>query len=147
MPYDLLLRSATPAISNSRSSDGPRNYSLRATNSKRNSGGARGAARTQELDNSRETLEFALDAAGMASWDLDLHTDTARRSSKHDRLFGYSQELPTWGFRQFLCHVIPEERDRVTQAFEDAVVSGGVDVDCRIVRADGDTRWISAKGK
>ncbi len=105
------------------------------------------AARTHELDRSRETLEFALDSAGMASWDLDLRTDSARRSSKHDQLLGYGQELPTWGFSHFLRHVIPEERDRVAQAFEDALVTGCVDVDCRIVRADGDTRWISAKGK
>jgi PAS domain S-box-containing protein len=109
--------------------------------------GERVTARTQELDNSRDTLEFALDSAGMGSWDIDLRTDTARRSSKHDQLFGYSQELPTWSFRQFLRHVVPEERDHVARAFEDAALTGTVDVDCRIVRADGDTRWITAKGK
>jgi signal transduction histidine kinase/CheY-like chemotaxis protein len=43
--------------------------------------------------------------------------------------------------------VVPEERDHVARAFEDAALTGTVDVDCRIVRADGDTRWITAKGK
>ena len=41
--------------------------------------------RTGELEAARETLAFALDSAGMGSWDLDLRTDTARRSLRHDR--------------------------------------------------------------
>ena len=43
------------------------------------------AERTGELEAARETLEFALDAAGMGSWDLDLASDTSRRSPQHDR--------------------------------------------------------------
>jgi DNA-binding response OmpR family regulator len=51
--------------------------------------------RTGELEGARETLEFALDSAGMGSWDLDLKSDSSRRSAKHDRIFGYSVGLST----------------------------------------------------
>jgi PAS domain S-box-containing protein len=105
------------------------------------------ASRTRELDGARETLAFALDSAGMGSWDLDLGSDTSRRSSRHDQIFGYSDGLPSWGLRQFLGHVLPEERDQIAKTFEDAIWTGSVDFDCRIVRADGQTRWISVKGK
>ena len=35
----------------------------------------------------------------------------------------------------------------VAAAFEQAAEVGGLDVECRIVRADGEVRWIAAKGK
>jgi signal transduction histidine kinase/CheY-like chemotaxis protein len=105
------------------------------------------ASRTRELDGARETLAFALDSAGMGSWDLDLDSDTSRRSPRHDQIFGYGQGVPSWGLRQFLGHVVPDERDRVAKAIEDAIWTGGLDIDCRIVRADGETRWVAIKGK
>jgi PAS domain S-box-containing protein len=105
------------------------------------------AERTGELESARETLEFALGSAGMGSWDLDLESDSTRRSAKHDRIFGYSEGLPTWGRRQILGHVVAEQRSSVAAAFEQATEVGGLDVECRIVRADGEMRWIAAKGK
>ena len=47
--------------------------------------------RTGELESARDTLEFALDSAGMGSWDLDLKSNSTRRSAKHDLIFGYSE--------------------------------------------------------
>jgi PAS domain S-box-containing protein len=103
--------------------------------------------RTGELESARETLEFALDSAGMGSWDLDLNSDLSRRSAKHDRIFGYLERLSSWGRKQFLGHVVPEERAAVATAFERAAEVGGLDVECRIVRADDEKRWIAAKGR
>ncbi len=103
--------------------------------------------RTGELESARDTLEFALDSAGIGSWDLDLKSDATRRSAKHDRIFGYPEGMPTWGREQFLDHVVSEERRLVATAFEQAAEVGGLDVECRIVRADGEVRWIAAKGK
>jgi PAS domain S-box-containing protein len=103
--------------------------------------------RTGELESARDTLEFALDSAGMGSWDLDLKSNSIRRSAKHDRIFGYPEGLPTWSHDQFLNHVVEDERSSVAAAFERATEVGSLDIECRIVRADGDERWIAAKGK
>jgi PAS domain S-box-containing protein len=103
--------------------------------------------RTVELESARETLEFALDSAGMGSWDLDLKSDTTRRSAKHDQIFGCPDGLATWGQNQFLSHVVPEERPGIATAFERAAEVGGLDVECRIVRKDGEKRWIAVKGR
>lgn len=103
--------------------------------------------RTGELESARDTLEFALDSAGMGSWDLDLRSNSTRRSAKHDRIFGYPEGLSTWGREQLLGHVVPEERSSVAAAFDQAAEIGGLDVECRIVRADGEVRWIATKGQ
>jgi signal transduction histidine kinase/CheY-like chemotaxis protein len=103
--------------------------------------------RTQELESARDTLAFALQSAGMGSWDLDLASDRSRRSIEHDMIFGYSDGLPNWGRIQFLEHVVPEDKDAVTAAFDDAGRSGTLDIECRVRRPDGTMRWIAAKGR
>ncbi len=108
---------------------------------------SRVAERTRELESARETLAFALDSAGMGSWDLALVSDTSRRSREHDRIFGYDEGLPTWGREQFMSHVVEEDRPAVATAFERAAATGRLDLDCRIVRDDGALRWIVAKGR
>jgi PAS domain S-box-containing protein len=103
--------------------------------------------RTVQLESARDTLEFALESAGMGSWDLDLSSDTTRRSARHDRIFGYPNRVSAWGRKQFLDHVVSEERASIAAAFDRALETGGLDIECRIVRGDGELRWIAAKGK
>ncbi|GJD46029.1 Blue-light-activated protein [Methylobacterium cerastii] len=103
--------------------------------------------RTREVEAARETLAFALDAAGMGSWDLDLVKDTARRSRRHDAIFGYDRPVTTWGRAEFLAHAVPEDRPMVEAAFAKAVETGTLYLEFRLSRTDGATRWIAAKGK
>jgi signal transduction histidine kinase/CheY-like chemotaxis protein len=103
--------------------------------------------RTCEVEAARETLAFALDAAGMGTWDLDLATDTSRRSPRHDLIFGYGEPLASWGQESFLDHVVHEDRSMVERAFSAAVETGTLELECRIKRMDGAVRWIAAKGR
>ena len=105
------------------------------------------AERTREVEAARETLAFALDSAGMGTWDLDLVTDTARRSDRHDAIFGYDAPLPHWGRQTFLAHIHPEDREAAKATFAQAARAGTLDLECRIVRPDGAVRWIAAKGR
>lgn len=105
------------------------------------------AERTAELESARESLEIALDAADMGSWDLDFVNDRAWRTLRHDEIFGYSELQPRWGRDIFLTHVPPEERDRVATAFDAAATSGVLDFESPIDAADGSRRWISVKGR
>ena len=105
------------------------------------------AERTAEAEAARETLEFALEAAGMGSWDLDLGSDTSRRSARHDAIFGYSAPCETWGWQIFLSHVLERDLPIVEEAAEAAFRTGTLDVECRIRRRDGVTRWIAVKGQ
>jgi signal transduction histidine kinase/ActR/RegA family two-component response regulator len=105
------------------------------------------ADRTKELDSTRESLAFALDAAGMGSWDLDLTANTSKRSAQNDLIFGYSEPLPVWGRELFLEHVHEQDRGSVLAAFEQAIESGSLDLECRIRRKDRAVRWIIAKGQ
>ena len=93
--------------------------------------------RTREVEAARETLAFALDSAGMGSWDLDLVNDTARRSGRYDAIFGYDAPVASWGRADLLGHAVPEDRPLVEAAFARAVETGLLDIECRILRPDG----------
>ena len=103
--------------------------------------------RTAELEAAKDSLEVALDAADMGSWDIDLATGEAKRSLRHDQIFGYESLLPAWTVDAFLGHVDPEQRDAVRAKFEAAPATGFVDFECSIIAASGTQRWIAAKGR
>ncbi|MBA2237966.1 MAG: response regulator [Lysobacter sp.] len=110
--------------------------------------------RTTELHEAREKalglarrLQLTLEAAQVGDWDLDLVTDEAHRSLRHDQCFGYSEPIPCWGFDTFIGHVHPEDRQPVIRAFEQALDGlGDCHVECRVVWPDGSIHWIAAHG-
>jgi PAS domain S-box-containing protein len=101
----------------------------------------------EALRQSNEQLNFALQTAGLADWDLDLRNQTANRSLRHDQIFGYESLLPEWTYNMFLEHVIAEDRPLVDAKFRTALINQEIwDFECRICRADGELRWIWARG-
>ncbi|MGX7705186.1 ATP-binding protein [Methylobacterium sp. Gmos1] len=105
------------------------------------------AERTREVETAHETLAFALDAAGMASWDLDDRTGAARRSPRFDAVFGYGEAGPRWDRESLIAHVVEEDRDIAERTFAATRETGTLDLECRIRRADGQVRWIALRGR
>jgi signal transduction histidine kinase/ActR/RegA family two-component response regulator len=111
-------------------------------------------ARTQELEQARaealrsaQRLQFTLDAAEIGDWYLDLGSDQAYRSLRHDQCFGYDTLLPEWGFATFIRHVHPDDRDFVQREFDAATRSGeDWNFECRVVWPDQSIHWIAAHG-
>jgi signal transduction histidine kinase/ActR/RegA family two-component response regulator len=105
------------------------------------------AARTREVEAAHETLAFALDAAGMASWDLDYVTGISRRSPRYDAVFGYEGEGPRWDRQVLLAHILEEDQGIAARAFAKTLETGTLDLECRIRRRDGAVRWIALQGR
>jgi len=97
---------------------------------------------------SEERLRLALEAGQLGSWELDLTTDAAIRSLRHDQIFGYEVPLPAWSYEIFLRHVLPQDRDEVDRRFRKAIETGDEwRFECRIQRPDGEIRCIEASGR
>lgn len=100
--------------------------------------------RTRELEKARETLAFALQSAEMVSWDIDCASGDIDRSVHNENIAGstFRIKLPA-----ILDHVIEDDRHTVEEAFQTAITSGTLDLDCRIRRSDGSVRWMVVKGR
>ncbi len=102
-----------------------------------------------EVRNGEARLRLALEGGMLGSWDFDLTTGNATRTTRYDEIFGYPGPPPPRNYDTFLDHVLPEDREHVARAFREAV-DDRVEwhFECRIRRAsDGEERWIEARGK
>jgi signal transduction histidine kinase len=101
-----------------------------------------------ELQQARDNLVNALQAADMAEWQADLRSGVITRSEQHDRIYGYDKLLPEFTREDFLRHVVPEDVPDVLAAFAKSQASGLLELRCRIKRAtDNSTRWIVLRGR
>jgi PAS domain S-box-containing protein len=95
------------------------------------------------LKASEERLNFALQTTGIGAWELSFPDLSTNRTLIHANIFGYSTLLPPWNYQIFLEHVLPEDRDEVSRSFREARTAlANWSFECRIVRADGEVRWI-----
>jgi PAS domain S-box-containing protein len=101
----------------------------------------------ESLREARQSLEFALNAARLGAWDVDLTTGRARTSLLHSQIFGYAEPVTEWGPEVFREHVLPEDREVFESAFARALESRVLDLQVRVRRADGSVRWIHDHGR
>ncbi len=99
------------------------------------------------ISDSQRRLDLALESARMGVFEVDLITSQITRTLRYDLLFGYQSLQPEWTREIFRAHVLPEDRDRVRELFEAALVSGNYAAEFRIVWPDGSVHWVSAQGR
>ncbi len=104
---------------------------------------------TQEaLRASEERLDLAQRAGRIGTFEWNIRTGAVSWSATKEELYG----LPAGGFggryEDWTQAVHPDDRDRA-EADRSRAVSGRtmLDTEFRIVRPDGETRWIASKGK
>jgi PAS domain S-box-containing protein len=108
---------------------------------------ARLLASKEELHVQKARLDAAALSGKLGLWDLDLITGTAWRTPQHDRLFGYDEVQPTWGYEMWRRHVTPADWAVLQRAFEEAHVAGHLRCEVRIDPAGGPQRWVAVDGE
>jgi PAS domain S-box-containing protein len=103
----------------------------------------------QRLRERDEILTLAEMSAGIGIWDSDLRSQTLRGTPQFFRLHGLEpiDEAISFDVTRQLRH--PEDRERVVAGFNAAIEGGsdGYEVEYRIVRPDGQVRWIFGRGR
>jgi two-component system sensor kinase FixL len=102
---------------------------------------ARSAARRQE-----ESLDLALGAARMGTWEWDLASDRLSwRIGRAGRSRLRTRAVPV---AHMLTRVHADDRPVVQRAIEEALAgSGDGEVECRFVNRRGASQWITSRGK
>ena len=101
----------------------------------------------EALEESRRKLEEAQRIAHVGHWERDLETDLVAWSDEICRIFGLPLQPCQLHFPEFLELIHPDDRARVARSVAEAVRDlQHYVVEYKIVRADGETRFVHSEG-
>lgn len=101
----------------------------------------------KKLRESQESLQLALSSAKMGTWEVNLITSKVSLSEETREIFGFSNEYES-ADTAIDDFIHPEDRAHAREFLRRAVESGKPYDDVyRIVRPDGEIRWINSKGQ
>jgi PAS domain S-box-containing protein len=93
------------------------------------------------LRDSNKRLALAATAANLGFWDWSSETDEMWMTPEERALRGYSLE-ERLDLKRFLFAVHPEDQKRVLRTIRGALKGGESEIEYRIVRPDGEIRWL-----
>lgn len=101
----------------------------------------------QALSQSEERLRLALDASEMGMFEIDIGTGRTHWNSVQFELLGLKPGLAAPRPETFFRFVHPNDVAGLRAHWEEAKRTGQFDAEYRIVRADGQERWLAGKGR
>lgn len=101
----------------------------------------------QELRINETRLNRAFEVLNAGICETDLATGTSYLSARYGEILGHVEPEFVWDYESFLRQVAAEDRDRVERTLGTAFLEQrDWDVECCLVRTDGDLRWVRAIG-
>ncbi len=106
-------------------------------------------ARTAEaaLVASQRQLELAMRAGRLGTWHWDLATRRMTWSPMLEELHGFTPGSFDGSIEAFRARLHRDDAKRVVTALQQALAGAEQEVEYRIVRPDGEVRWMSARGE
>lgn len=98
------------------------------------------------LEESEQRLNIALEATELGTWELNLLTKHPTYSQRYLQIMGFVPgEHPVHS--ELLQRIHPEDRSKRDHAMAEALKTGRLDLEMRIITVAKETRWIRARGK
>ncbi len=103
--------------------------------------------RERELQRSKEFLEKTQEIATIGGWDYDSRSDCLRWTDEVYRIHALDDEFDPTVEETLECYH-EHDRQQITDAFEQLRTAGEpYDLELRIVRPDGEVRWVRSQGE
>jgi PAS domain S-box-containing protein len=115
-------------------------------------GVGRDVAERKRLEEERRAQHARLVAAEalahVGSWEWDLDSGVMEWSDEQFRIFGHEPQSMPMTHKSFLASLLPDDHDPVLAVINDALAGkASYDVECRIVRPNGEVRTIHCHGE
>jgi serine phosphatase RsbU (regulator of sigma subunit)/PAS domain-containing protein len=101
-----------------------------------------------EYESDRVRWGLAIDAAGIGTFHWDLTTGTLIWDDRLVEMFGYTAGDFDHSIESFNARLHPDDLPRVGDALQVSIETcGDFEAEYRVVRPDGETRWVHARGR
>ena len=106
------------------------------------------SALVDDFEADRVRWGLAIDAAGIGTFDWDLRTGRLSWDDRLVAMFGYERDSFDESIAAFNERLHPDDLLRVTETLQHSIdTCGEYDAEYRVVRPDGETRWVHARGR
>ena len=96
----------------------------------------------------RARVDSAQQLANMGDYDWEIATDTNSWSDQLYRIYGYEPQSFDASYERFLSMIHPDDREHIEAIHQQAYqTGGGYQMIERIVRPDGEVRYLSSNGE
>ncbi len=100
------------------------------------------------LRESRDLLTHAQQITGLAYWEYDPRADRAQWSESLYAILGITPDATQWQLANVLGFIHPDDRQRIADLFERALVQGeSWQEECHVLRPDGEQRVVLVRGE
>jgi PAS domain S-box-containing protein len=101
----------------------------------------------QALRESEQRVLSVLQSASIGTFEVDLQTGEERWNSIEYDLLGLKPDKLSAKPESLFSHVHPDDIDSFKAKWANALNTGELDVEFRVLRADGQERWLAGKGR
>jgi PAS domain S-box-containing protein len=102
----------------------------------------------QVVASQQDRLRLAMRATRAHGWDWNLESGKSVWFGDSESIFGLPPEAHTGGIEDFMRQVHPDDHAHLQQALDQAIHKQvPYDVEYRVVRTDGQVRWLSDRGE
>ncbi|OHB49401.1 MAG: hypothetical protein A2Y10_19415 [Planctomycetes bacterium GWF2_41_51] len=101
----------------------------------------------EALRESAQRLRLVLKASAMGTFEVDLATGRTRWNDTEYELLGIRPDAIPSNPESFFKFVHPEDLKTLQAQWQEAVRTGNFDTEFRIIRGDGEVRWLAGKGQ
>lgn len=98
----------------------------------------------REIEEVEQRIRLAVEAAEIGTFDLDLDVRAMVTSDRFNTIFGFDEHVP---WRTFASVIHPDDNERRLKAHEEALVSGKLFYEARVIHPDSTVHWVRVQGK
>lgn len=101
----------------------------------------------KKIEQNEERLKIILEASELGTWELNVKTREPIYSQRYLEIVGGYKENVKLSHDQLLKHLHPDDMPIRNKAFKEALSSGYLNYEARMIWIDGSIHWMEGKGK
>ncbi|WP_163411337.1 PAS domain-containing sensor histidine kinase [Flavobacterium ajazii] len=101
----------------------------------------------KKIEQNEERLNILVEASELGTWEINIKTKELRYSKRYLEIVGGYKEQIDLTHEQLLSHLHPDDMHIRNEALEDALLSGNLNYEARLIWEDKSIHWMEGKGK